>query len=166
MRPKTQEEFSMARTMYRRLARLQSYVEPDFADKVDRFCEARGLSESKLIKSAVAKYIDGTSDWALVQRRLNDIKNALARHHRDDEFHAEAFAVFVQIWYARTPTIPEDRKAAARQLGKSQFKEFAEHVADHFARGNRFLDMMPAEPAAEAAPPNATDANEKTGTSP
>jgi hypothetical protein len=46
------------------------------------------------------------------------------------------------------PTIPEDRKAAARLLGKSQFKDFAKHVADHFARGKRFLDMMPAQPIA------------------
>jgi hypothetical protein len=135
----------MARTMYRRRARLQSYVEPDFADKVDCYCKAKGLTESKLIRSAVAKYIDGTSDWALVQRRLNDIKNAIARHHRDDEFHAEAFAVFVQVWYAHMPKIPEDRKAAARLLGKTQFKDFAEHVAQQFAEGDRFLDMRPAD---------------------
>jgi hypothetical protein len=153
----------MARTMYRRLARLQSYVEPDFADKVDRFCEATGLSESKLIKSAVAKYIDGTSDWALVQRRLNDIKNAVARHHRDDEFHAEAFAVFVQVWYAHMPQIPEDRKAAARQLGKSQFRDFAEHVASHFTGGERFLDMRPPEAAAES--PEATPDGAEADTS-
>ena len=35
-----------------------------------------------------------------------------ARHHRDDEFHAEAFAVFVQVWYAHMPQIPEDRGTA------------------------------------------------------
>jgi hypothetical protein len=133
--------------MYRKLVRLQSYVDPEFADKVDRYCDAKGLSESKLIRASVAKYIDGTSDWALVQRRLDEIKKAIGRHHRDDEFHAEAFAVFVQVWYAHMPKIPQDRKAVARLLGKSEFKDFAEHVAEHFAQGERFLDMMPAEPA-------------------
>jgi hypothetical protein len=155
----------MARTMYRRLVRLQSYVEPDFAEQVDRFCKARALSESKLIKASVTKYIDGTSDWALVQRRLDDIKKAIDRHHRDDEFHAEAFAVFVQVWYAHMPTIPEDRKAAARLLGKSQFKDFAEHVASHFDGGERFLDMRPPEPAAEPGPPGATADDDEAGTS-
>jgi hypothetical protein len=53
----------MARTMYRKLVRLLSYVDPEFADKVDRYCDAKGLSESKLIRASVAKYIDGTSDW-------------------------------------------------------------------------------------------------------
>jgi hypothetical protein len=131
--------------MYRRLARLQSYVDPALADKVDRHCKANGLSESKLIKSLVTKYLDGTSDTAVLQRRLAGIEKAIARHHRDAEFHAEAFAVFVQLWYARTPGIPEDRKAAARMQAESQFKQFTEHVAHHFASGERFLDTMPAE---------------------
>jgi hypothetical protein len=135
----------MARTMYRRLVRLQSYVEPVLADKVDRFCAAKGLSESKLIKSSVSTYIEGTSDSALLLRRLDGIEGAIARHHRDDEFHAEAFAVFVRLWLAYMPTIPEDRKAAARMNSESQFKKFAERVAQHFDRGERFLDMQPAD---------------------
>jgi hypothetical protein len=133
--------------MYRKLVRLQSYVDPALADKVDRYCDAKGLSESKLIRASVTKYIDATSDWALVQRRLDEIKKAIGRHHSDDEFHAEAFAAFVQAWYAHMPTIPEDRKAAARLQGKSQFKDFAEHVAQRIGRGERFLDMRPPEPA-------------------
>ena len=144
----------MARPMYRRRVRLQSYVDPAFADQVDRFCDARGLSESKLIRASVAKYIDATRDWALVQRRLDDIRKAIGRHHRDDEFHAEAFAAFVQAWYAHMPTIPEDRKAAARLLGKTQFKDFAAHVAQRFERGERFLDMKRAE---QTAPPRAPE---------
>jgi len=135
----------MARTMYRRLVRLQSYVEPALADKVDRFCAAKGLSESKLIKSSVATYIEGTSDWALLMRRLNGIEREIKRHRRDDEFHAEAFAVYVRLWFAHMPSIPEDRKAAARMHSESQFKKFVEHVAQHFDRGERFLDMQPAE---------------------
>lgn len=135
----------MTRTMHRRLVRLQSYVDPALADKVDRYCEAKGLSESKLIKSLVSKHLDGTSDSEVLQRRLGRIEKAIARHHRDDEFHAEAFAVFVQVWYAHMPSIPEDRKAAALAQAERQFKHYTEHVARHFARGERFLDTMPTE---------------------
>jgi hypothetical protein len=51
------------------------------------------LSESNLIKSSVTKYIDGNSDSAVPLRRLYRIDKAIARHQRDDDFHAEAFAV-------------------------------------------------------------------------
>jgi hypothetical protein len=39
----------MARSIYRGLVRLQSYVEPAVAERVDRFCAATGLSESTLL---------------------------------------------------------------------------------------------------------------------
>ena len=57
--------------LYRGHVRLQSYVDPELSQRVDRFCAATGLSESTLVKSSLRQYMDGTGDAALVLRRLS-----------------------------------------------------------------------------------------------
>jgi hypothetical protein len=97
----------MTRSIRRGHMRLQSYVEPQLAERVDRYCAATGISESALIKSSVSQYLDGTSDVTLLDR----LGRALERVHRDLELLCEGFAVFVRLWLAHTPTIPEDGSA-------------------------------------------------------
>ncbi|HEV3189559.1 MAG TPA: hypothetical protein VGY54_03635 [Polyangiaceae bacterium] len=141
----------MARSIYRGLVRLQSYVEPVVAERVDRFCAATGLSESTLLKSSVCQYLDGTSDLTLVLRRLDRVGRALERDHRDLEFLSEAFAVFVKLWFAHTARVPEDEKPAARKDAEGRYKEFVEHVLAQFSGGRRFLDDLPRESIADDA---------------
>ena len=141
----------MARSIYRGLVRLQSYVEPAVAERVDRFCAATGLSESTLPKSSVCQYLDGTSDLTLVLRRLDRLGRALERDHRDLEFLSEAFAVFVKLWFAHTPRISEDEKPAARMDAEGRYAEFVEHVLEQFSSGRRFLDDLPRDPIADDA---------------
>jgi hypothetical protein len=137
------------RTIYRGLVRLQSYVEPTVAERVDKFCAATGLSESALIKSSVCKHLDGISDATLLLRRLDRIGRAIERGHRDHAFHSEAFAVFVRLWLAHTPSLPEDAKRAARMNAESRYKQFVEHVVEQFSGARRFLDELPKEPLAD-----------------
>jgi hypothetical protein len=137
------------RTIYRGLVRLQSYVEPTVAERVDKFCAATGLSESALIKSSVCKHLDGISDATLLLRRLDRIGRAIERGHRDHAFHSEAFAVFVRLWLAHTPSLPEDAKRAARMNAESRYKQFVEHVVEQFSGSRRFLDDLPKEPVAD-----------------
>lgn len=139
----------MKRTTYRGLVRLQSYVEPPVAERVDKFCAAAGLSQSALIKSSVCKYLDGTNDATLLLRRLDRIGRAIDRGHRDQEFHSEAFAVFVRLWFAHTPSLPEDAKRAARMIAETRYKQFVEHVVEQFSGGRRFLDDLPKESVAD-----------------
>ena len=141
----------MTRSIRRGHMRLQSYVEPDLAQRVDRFCAATGVSESALIKSSVSQYLDGTSDFTLFLRRLDRLGRALERVHRDLELLSEGFAVFVRLWLAHTPNIPEDGKRAARASAESRYKLFVEHVAEQFSGGRRFLDDLPREPLGDEA---------------
>jgi hypothetical protein len=129
--------------------RLQSYVEPELAQRIDRFCAATGISESALIKSSVSQYLDGTSDMTLMLRRQDRLGRALERVHRDLELLCEGFAVFVRLWFAHTPSIPEDGKRAARASAESRYKLFVEHVAEQYSGGRRFLDDLPREQIAD-----------------
>jgi hypothetical protein len=135
--------------IYRGHVRLQSYVEPDLGQRIDRFCAASGVSQSALIKSSVRQYLDGTSDATLVLRRLDRLGRVLELCHRDLQLLAEGFAVFVRIWLAHTPNIPEDQKRAARMAAESRYKQFVEHVVQQFSGGRRFVDHLPHESVAE-----------------
>jgi hypothetical protein len=136
----------MTRKLHRgRVVRLQSYVDPALADRVDKFCGTMGMSESALVKCSLGQYLDGTSDATLLLRRLDRLGRAAARTQRDLELLSQAFGVFVRIWFAHTDPIAEDGKRAARLNAESRFLQFVEHVGKQFSGGRRFLDDLPHE---------------------
>jgi hypothetical protein len=141
----------MKRSLYRGLVRLQSYVEPALAERVDQYCAATGLSESALIKSSLTKSLDGTNDATLVLRRMDRLGRAREQDHRDLEFLSEAFSVFVRLWLAHTPGMPEEAKRTARMNAESRYKQFVEHVVEQFSGGRRFFDDLPQELLADQA---------------
>ncbi len=139
----------MPRAIHRGRVRLQSYVDPATADRVDRFCAAMGMSESALVKSALDQYLAGTSDAALVLRRLDRLGRAVERNHRDHELLSEAFAVYIRLWFAHTPSVPDDAKRGARISAESRYQQFVQHVVEQFSGGRRFLDDLPRESIAD-----------------
>jgi hypothetical protein len=53
--------------------------------------------------------------------------------------------VFVRVWFAHTPVIPESGKKSARASAETRYRQFVEHVAEQFSGGRRFLDDLPHE---------------------
>jgi hypothetical protein len=141
----------MKRSIYRGLVRLQSYVEAALAERVDRFCASTGLSESALIKSALAKYLDGTNDATLILRRLDRLGRAQERQHRDVQFLMEAFSVFVRLYLFHTPNVPDSAARPARISCESRYKQYLEQAVRQFSGGPRFLDDLPKEVLADDA---------------
>jgi hypothetical protein len=149
--PSALDSRDMPRAIHRGRVRLQSYVNPPLADRVGRFCAAMGISESALVKSALEQYLDGTADATLVLRRLDRLGRAGARTQRDLELLSEAFAVYIRVWFAHTPNVPEDAKPGARRHAEGRYQQFVQHVAEQFSGGRRFLDDLPHEPIADEA---------------
>jgi hypothetical protein len=135
----------MTKAVRRGRVRLLPYVEAPLADRLDAFCAATAATESAVVAAALRQYLDGTSDATLLLRRIDRVGRAAARHQRDLELLSEAFAVFVRLWFAHTPTVPEEGKRAARASAESRYRQFVEHVAEHFSGGHRFLDDLPHE---------------------
>jgi hypothetical protein len=133
------------KTVRRGRVRLLPYVEAALAGRLDEYCAATDVTESAVIGAAIRQYLDGTSDATLLLRRLDRLGRAAARSQRDVELLSEAFAVFMRLWFAHTPTIPEDGKSAARAIAESRYRQFVEHVAEQFSAGRRFLDDLPHE---------------------
>jgi hypothetical protein len=135
----------MTKTVRRGRVRLLPYVDPALAQRVDQFCAATDVTVSAVVAAAIRQYLDGTSDATLVLRRLDRLGRAVARNQRDVELLSEAFAVFVRLWFAHTPAIPEAAKGSVRASAESRYRRFVEHVAEQFSGGQRFLDDLPHE---------------------
>jgi hypothetical protein len=131
--------------------RLQPYVDPALALRLEAYCAATNITESAVTTAALRQYLDRTGDMTLILRRLDRLGRAVARHHRDLELLSEAFATWVQIWFAYVPDIPDDAKPAARASAGARYRKFVEHVAQVFSRGQRFLDDLPREEIANDA---------------
>ncbi|MGD0679505.1 MAG: hypothetical protein ABSC94_29295 [Polyangiaceae bacterium] len=135
----------MSKTTRSGRVRLQSYLEAALAERLDQFCAAIHATESAVVAAAIRQYLDGTSDATLYLRRLDRLGRAVARGQRDLELLSEAFAVFIRLWFAHTPPVPESSKRSARESAGSRFRQFVEHVAEQFSGGSRFLDDLPRE---------------------
>ena len=65
---------------------------------------------------------------------------------------SEAFAVFVQVWFAHTAEVSEGERDPATRSGLSRYKRFVDHVAAKFAGGARLVrDVVKEDPAADLA---------------
>jgi hypothetical protein len=64
---------------------------------------------------------------------------------------AEAFAVYVRLWFAHTPQVADDAKDFARRTSEGRYAKFLDHVVDRFTEGHRFVDDLPREEIADEA---------------
>lgn len=134
-----------------RRVRLQPYVQPELSERLSAFCAAAGATESAVVQAALRQYLDHTGDTTLVLRRLDRLGRAGARTQRDLELLSEAFSIWLRLWFAHTPSIPQDAKASARMTAESRYRQFIDHLAEQFAGGKRFLDDLPRERLADEA---------------
>jgi hypothetical protein len=119
------------------------------------FAKGKGASHGSVVQDALTAYFDGSSDSAVVLRRLDRLYRYFARVQRDVNVLAEAFSVYVQVWLAHTPRIEEPDRAKAESTALARFEQFAEHVATRVGSGKWMLDEL-----ARRGAPGDTDASE------
>jgi len=129
--------------------RLHPYVEEALAKRLSTYCAATGIASSSVIEAALRQYLDETSDKTLILRLLGRLARAQVRTQRDLEVLSEAFAVWVRIWFAHTPSMEGAAKEFARGTVESRFAQFVEQIAERLSGGERFLDDLPGEVLAD-----------------
>ena len=134
-----------------RSARVWTNLSATLRDRLSSFCAASNVTERAVFEAAIEQYISGTSDLTLVLRRIDRLSRAAERVHRDVELLSAAFAVFVQLWFAHTPSLREEVKPAAREEAESRYQHFKDYVTQEFAGGRRLLDDLPRETIADDA---------------
>ena len=62
--------------------RLLPYVPAELAERVVSVCASSGVTESAVVEGALRQYLDGTSDKALLLRRLDRLGRAVEQRPR------------------------------------------------------------------------------------
>jgi hypothetical protein len=135
-----------------RLGRQQihPYVAEEIHRRLKAYCARRGLTDSGVVEAALRQYLDQSSDAALIMRRLDRAGRQVERVRRNGEILAEFVSLWVRLWFAHTPQIPESAKAAAQASAVKRYEQFLEYVTKRLAGQNRLaIDLLGAEPVDE-----------------
>jgi hypothetical protein len=135
----------MSKVGRKQRTRLHPYVDTAVAERFARFRATHGLTESAAVQAAMCQFLDGTTDAALVMRRLDRLGRATERSHRDNEVLSLAFTLWMKLWFAHTPNVAEDAQPFAKASAEARHREFLQHVAEQYSGGHRFIDDLPHE---------------------
>jgi len=135
-----------------RRVRIGTRLTVEIRDRMMRHSAASGLPERAILENAIEQYLGGTSDHAVLLRRLDQLTAILAEQRREHELLSEMFAVFARFLFSVTPPVSEAGKSAARGLGDTRYAQFMKNVATRLSSGSRLRDDVAI--SAPSAPPD------------
>jgi hypothetical protein len=121
---------------------LKSYLPSELRKRIRQYAAKKGVSESSVANAALIRYLDDTNDIPLILRQLHRLNRQLKRVNRESDTLSEAFALFVQVWFAHTPRLADAEMASAELSALDRFREYAERVAERLAAGSP-VDGLP-----------------------
>jgi hypothetical protein len=125
-----------------RCKRLNVFLPPEHAARLDEVAAMKGLSKSGLVAAALASYLSpeaGGGREVVIARRLDVLSGQFERLERDQTIQIETLALFIRYSLSIHPPIPEGHQDAARAQGKARFQQFVEQLARHLQRGHSLV---------------------------
>jgi predicted transcriptional regulator len=139
-------------------ARLNIFIEPEHAKRLDQVAAHKGVSKSALIAAALASFLspDGEDQReAAIAKRLDRLSRQFDRLERDQNVLIETVALYIRYFLTVSIPVPEGQQEAARAQGRARYVQFIEQLVRHIQRGRSLVrevheDIAPAEPAEPA----------------
>jgi predicted transcriptional regulator len=123
-------------------ARLNIFLEPEHARRLEELATLKGVSKSGIVAAAIASYVspDGAHQHgATLARRLDAISRQFDRLERDQTVLLETLALWVRHQLAVSSPVPEGLQDAARAQGRARFADFVAQLARHLQRGGSLV---------------------------
>ncbi len=151
-------------------ARLNIFIEPEHAKRLDQVAAHKGVSKSAVIAAALASFLspDGEDQReAAIAKRLDRLSRQFDRLERDQNVLIETVALYIRYFLTVSIPVPEGQQEAARAQGRARYAQFIEQIARHIQRGRSLVrevheDIGPAE----AGEPTQPGAQVEPGTGP
>jgi predicted transcriptional regulator len=151
-------------------ARLNIFIEPEHAKRLDQVAAHKGVSKSAVIAAALASFLspDGEDQReAAIAKRLDRLSRQFDRLERDQNVLIETTALYVRYFLTVSIPVPEGQQEAARAQGRTRYTQFIEQLARHIQRGRSLVrevheDIGPTE----ATESKQSDAQVEPGTGP
>lgn len=122
--------------------RLNIFLEPDHARRLDELATMKGLSKSSTIAAALASFLSPDSEdrrEATIAKRLDRLSNQFSRLERDQNILIETVALYVRYFLTVSTPVPEAHQEAARAQGRARFEQFIAQLGRHLLKGRSLV---------------------------
>lgn len=123
-------------------ARLNLFIQPDHAKRLDELAAKKGVSKSSIVAAALASWLSpdaGDQREAATAKRLDRLSRQFERLERDQNIQIETLALFVRYFLTVSSPVPEAHQEAAKAQGKARFEQFIEQLGRHLLRGRSLV---------------------------
>ncbi|OJX27949.1 MAG: CopG family transcriptional regulator [Burkholderiales bacterium 68-12] len=141
-------------------ARLNIFIEPEHAKRLDQLAVHKGVSKSAVIAAALASFLSpdgGDQREAAMAKRLDRLSRQFDRLERDQNVLIETMALYIRYFLTVSIPVPEGQQEAVRAQGRARYVQFIEQLARHLQRGRSLVrevheDLTPEASNASTAP--------------
>ena len=122
--------------------RLNIFIEPEHAKRLDELATMKGLSKSSIIAAALASFLSpdsGDQREAAIAKRLDRLSRQIDKLERDQNILIETMALYVRYFLTVSTPVPEAHQDAARAQGRARFEQFVEQLGRHLLRGRSLV---------------------------
>lgn len=122
--------------------RLNLFIPPEHARRLDELATKKGVSKSSIVAAALASWLSpdaGDQREAAIAKRLDRLTRQFDRLERDQTILIETLALYVRYYLTVSTPVPEAHQEAARAQGKARFAQFIEQLGRHLLRGHSLL---------------------------
>lgn len=122
--------------------RLNLFIEPDHAHRLNGLAAQRGVSKSSIVAAALASFLSpdaGDQREAAFARRLDRLSRQFDRLERDQNILIETVSLYIRYFLTVSPAVPGEHQDAARAQGKLRFTQFIDQLARRLQRGRSLV---------------------------
>lgn len=123
-------------------ARLNIFIEPEHARRLEDVAAHRGVSKSSVIAAALSSFLSPDAmdqREAAMAKRLDRLSRQFDRLERDQGILIETVALFVRHYLTLALPVPEQQQEAVRAQGRARYAQFIEQLARHIQRGRSLV---------------------------
>ncbi len=122
--------------------RLNIFIEPAHAKRLDQVAAHKGVSKSAVIAAALASFLSpdgGDQREAALAKRLDRLSRQFDRLERDQGLLIETVALYLRHYLTVALPVPEHQQDAMRAQGRARYAQFIEQLAHHIQRGRSLV---------------------------
>ena len=146
--------------------RLNIFIEPDHAKRLDQLAAHKGVSKSAVIAAALASFLSpdaADQREAAMGKRLDRLSRQFDRLERDQGILIETVALYIRYFLTVSLHVPEGQQDATRAQGRARYAQFIEQLARHIQRGRSLVrevheEVAPDDLASQATTPEQKEA--------
>lgn len=122
--------------------RLNLFIEPDHAKRLEQLAAHKGVSKSAVIAAALSSFLSphaADQREAAIGKRLDRLSRQFDRLERDQNILIETTALYVRYFLTVSLPVPEEQQDAARAQGRARYAQFVDQLARHIQRGRSLV---------------------------